>query len=66
VPPDFDQRKDVHYPLVLLLDAGYSFPIAQTIWTLGPHWRDPLSAAAASLVAPSTWLLSAGWRLAAP
>jgi putative transposase len=33
---------------------------------LGPHWRDPLSTAAAPLVAPSTWLLSAGWRLAAP
>jgi hypothetical protein len=33
---------------------------------LGPHWRDPLSTAAASLLAPSTWLLSAGWRLAAP
>jgi hypothetical protein len=33
---------------------------------LPAHWRDPLSTARAPLSAPSTWLLRAGWRLAAP
>jgi predicted alpha/beta superfamily hydrolase len=36
VPPDFDAR-DVEYPLVLLLDADYSFPVAHSIAT---HLRE--------------------------
>jgi REP element-mobilizing transposase RayT len=33
---------------------------------LPSHWRDPLSTARAPLARPATWLLRAGWRLAAP
>ena len=33
VPPDFEQR-DARYPVVLLLDADYSFPIAHAVAVL--------------------------------